>query len=238
MTAAELAMMMRGSANAMGSADVRRSRLGAKDAVWSVILPAMAGDEAQTIQAVLGGDVERYAELVNKYQAGALRLAFSLLANDEDAKDAAQDAFIRAYQSLGRFRGHAKFSTWLYRIVVNACTDHVRRRIRQPVAAGSFDGSDPDPDQPSLFVDVSDPGDGPDAQLANRELGRQLSAAIGALSMKQRTAFLLHHVHGLPLDEVAGIMDCRTGTVKSHIFRATERVKTQLRPWLDKEASS
>ena len=216
---------------------VRRRGLAAKNGGWSVILPAMAAEDAHIIQAVLAGDVDRYAELVDKYQASTLRLAFSLLGHHEDARDAAQDAFLRAYQALGRFRGRAKFATWLYRIVVNACTDVARRRMRQPVAVGSVDGNDLEPETPNLFADLPDPHEGPDAQASGRELCRQLTAAIEELSMKQRAVFLLHHVQGLPLNDVAAILGCRTGTVKSHLFRATERLQAQLQPWLAKEAS-
>lgn len=189
---------------------------------------AMAGSDVEIIQAVLDGDVDRYAELVDKYQDAALKLAFSLLGNDEDAKDASQEAFISAYRSLGRFRGGAKFSTWLYRIVVNECKDVYKRRARQPSVVATVGEPDAAMDGACLFVDVEDPAASPRDQLENRELGRQLSAAIGVLPMKQRTAFLLHHVHGLPLEEVASVMRCRLGTVKSHVFRATEHLKEAL----------
>jgi len=203
---------------------------------WSVILPpAMADRDTDTIHAVLAGDVDRYAELVDRYQAPALRLAFSLLGNYEDAKDASQEAFVNAYRALGRFRGRAKFSTWLYRIVVNKCKDLYKRRARRPELAGSMSLPGGDGEPVDFFEAVPDPGAGPGEQLANQELSRQLSRAIGELPMKQRTAFALHHVHGLPLDEVAAVMRCRTGTVKSHIFRATTRLRTVLSPRLAKE---
>ena len=195
----------------------------------------MARRDVDTIQAVLSGDVYCYAELVDKYQGPALRLAFSLLGNDEDAKDVSQEAFVNAYRSLRRFRGGAKFSTWLFRIVVNECKDVYRRRARQPMAVASVGEADPDADPPSLFVDVDDPTASPSDQLANRELGQQLSVAIGKLPMKQRTAFLLHHVHGLPLEEVATVLRCRVGTVKSHLFRATAHLRAMLSPWVGKE---
>ena len=188
----------------------------------------MAGSDAQTIQAVLDGDVDRFAELVEKYQEQALRLAFSMLGNYEDAKDASQEAFVSAYRSLGRFRGGAKFSTWLYRVVVNQCKDVYKRRARAPMVVAAVGEPDPEMDGADLFVDVEDPAADPSDQLANRELAQQLSTAIGSLPMKQRTAFLLHHMHGLPLDEVAAVMRCQLGTVKSHIFRATHHLKEAL----------
>ena len=209
-----------------------------KETAWHVILPQIIdGSDAQTIHAVLTGDVDRYAELVDKYQAQAIRLACSLLGNDEDAHDVSQDAFVSAYQSLGRFQGRASFSTWLYRIVVNKCKDVWKQRARRPVAVARVGEQDPDDEsEGGLFVvDVDDPGATPSDQVANRELSRQLSRAIGTLPMKQRTAFLLHHVHGLSLEEAAAVMRCRVGTVKSHIFRATDALRTQLQPWLAQE---
>lgn len=194
--------------------------------------------EAQIIHAVLHGDVDRYAELVDQYQQTARRLAFSMLGNAEDAKDASQEAFVSAYRSLHRFRGGARFSTWLYRIVVNECQDVYRRRARQPVAAAQVGEPDPQTNGVCLFVDVADPAGRPSDQAANRELAHRLSVAIGALPMRQRTAFVLHHLHGLPLEEVAQVMHCRLGTVKSHMFRATEQLRRHLSPWVTQEGAS
>ena len=197
----------------------------------------MAGSDADAIQAVLKGDVDRYAELVDRYQGRAIRLAFSFLGNAEEARDISQEAFVRAYRALGRFRGGAAFSTWLFRIVINACKDRVRARVRQPMVVASVGASGPDTqDADGLFVvDVDDPAAGPSEQAANRELAQRISRAIEALPMKQRTAFLLHHVHGLALTEVGQVMSCRTGTVKSHVFRATARLQAELGPWIREE---
>ena len=194
--------------------------------------------DVRTIHAVVAGDIDRYAELVDRYQARVIRLAFSYLGNYEDARDVAQDAFVSAYRSLPNFRGAAKFSTWLFRIVVNRCKDAYRYRVRHPVAAtavGTVPGDRELGD--GLFVDAPDPGPGPSEQSANRELGRRLTAAIERLPMNQRTAFLLHHVHGLPLEDAAAVMGCRVGTVKSHVFRATAALRQRLTPWLTQERS-
>ena len=196
----------------------------------------MADSDADTIRAVLAGDIDRYAELVDRYQDRALRLAFSFVGNFEDARDVAQDAFVSAYRSLGRFRGAARFSTWLSRIVINRCKDVHRARARHPVVAAGLGsaGDDPAADD-GLFMDAPDPCPGPGDQAVNRELSQQLTVAIRSLPMNQRTAFLLHHVHGVSVEEAAGIMGCRAGTVKSHLFRATSSLRERLTPWLTQE---
>ena len=194
----------------------------------------MAGGEAEIIAAVRRGEVDRFAELVDRYQDRAIRLAYTFLGNYEDARDVSQDAFISAYGALATFRGGARFSTRLYRIVLNKCRDQHRRRARRPAIAARIGDAEWNEDG-NFFVDVDDPAAGPGEQLANRELGHRLTEAIGELPMKQRTAFLLHHVHGLALEETAEVMRCRTGTVKTHIYRATASLRGQLAPWLTEE---
>ena len=198
----------------------------------------MADSDAETIRGVLAGDIDRYAELVDRYQDRAIRLAFSFVGNYEDARDVAQDAFIGAYRSLGRFRGASRFSTWLYRIVINRCKDVHRFRARHPgIPAGVGGAGDDAESGESLFVDAPDPHPGPSDHAVNRELSRRLTSAIGGLPMNQRTAFLLHHVHGVSIEEAAAVMGCRPGTVKSHLFRATSSLRVRLTPWLTQELS-
>ena len=188
-------------------------------------------DDDQIVRAVCAGDTEAFAELVDKYQAMAIKVAFSLLGNEQDAHDAAQEAFISAYQSLPRFRGGAKFSTWLYRIVANKCKDVYRKRAR---TAGSWlristTGSSEREDH---LMEIHDPRSGPALKLYNREMAEALNKAISQLPLKQRMAFVLHHLHGMALNEVADVMQCRVGTVKSHVFRATAALKSSMQPWL------
>lgn len=190
--------------------------------------------DEEAIHAVLAGDIDRYAELVDRYQALALRLAYQMLGNAEDAKDASQEAFVSAYRSLRRFRRGSTFSTWLFRIVVNTCKDVYRRRARRPRTVASV-GDEVQDNGASWFVDTEDLVGDPSRQLEQRELGCRLTGAIGALPMKQRTAFVLHHLHGLKLEEVAAVMRCRVGTVKTHIFRANGQLRQQLGPWLAQE---
>lgn len=193
---------------------------------------AMASD-ADVIEAVLDGDVDRYAELVNRYQAAAWRVAYSFLGNAEDAKDVSQTGFVKAYQHLRDFRGRAGFSTWLYRIIVNECKDFFRHKARRPAAVSLAAEED---DDDAVVFELADPGATPHEALADRELAVQLTQAIRTLPRRQQTAFILHHLHGLALEEVAQTMRCRVGTVKAHLFRACEQLRARLSPSLQSYA--
>jgi RNA polymerase sigma-70 factor (ECF subfamily) len=191
----------------------------------------MAGaDDEEAIRAVLDGDIERYAELVDRYQAPVLHLALGFLHHYDDAQDVAQDAFLHAYRALGRFRGRAKFSTWLYRIVVNECKQVVRRRAHRPIIVARVGSADASADGESV-VDAEDPRADVGEAARGREFARRVDAELRELSMRQRTAFILHHRQGLALEEVAAVMGCRVGTAKAHVFRATATLRRRLQDW-------
>ena len=179
------------------------------------------------IEAVLRGEVDRYAELVTRYQLAAWKLAYSFVGNVEDAKELSQNGFVKAYQHLRTFRRRAKFSTWLYRILINECKDFFKRASRRPKLVSLAE--DPDADDPVIF-DVADPSGDPRDVLANKELATQLQAAIQTLVGKPRSAFVLHHLNGLSLEETSEVMGCRVGTVKAHLFRACEQLRVRLAP--------
>lgn len=191
--------------------------------------------DAEVIEAVLQGDVERYGELVERYQLAAWKLALSFVGNPEDAQELAQNGFVKAYRHLRRFRGAAKFSTWLYRIIANECKDFFRARARQPeLVTLSVDNADED----SIPFELADHGDDPRDALHARELAAGISRALERLPMSQRTAFVLHHVNGLPLQEVSEVMGCRVGTVKAHLFRATGTLRNLIQPFLKTEVQA
>ena len=199
----------------------------------------MDGDDApdlQIVEAVLQGDIERYGELVQRYQLAAWKLAFSFVGNLEDARELAQNAFVNAFRSLNRFRRQSKFSTWLYRILANECKDFLRKKSREPVLVRLEDNSGENEENPPEIFEVADSSEDPRQAAFHRELGAKLARAIGRLPMKQRWAFLLHEVQGLPIEEAAQVMGCRAGTVKSHLFRAAESLRLSLEPLLAEEA--
>lgn len=185
--------------------------------------------DTEIIESVLEGEVDRYAELVTRYQSAAWQVAFGLVGNWEDAKDCSQNGFVKAYQHLQAFRREAKFSTWLYRIVVNECKDFLKRRQRTPQAISLL--PDPEADGFVLF-DVVDPAKDSGQLAVDHELARQVSVAVRALPVQQRTAFVLHHLQGLSIEEASGVMRCRIGTVKAHLFRACEHLRSRLTPYV------
>ena len=191
----------------------------------------MASD-AEIIEAVLQGDVERYGELVERYQLAAWKLALGFVGNAEDARELAQNGFVQAYRRLRQFRGEAKFSTWLYRIIANECKDFFRARARRPETVSlSVDN----PEEDSIPFELADPGGDPRDALASRELAARIARALERLPMGQRTAFVLHRLNGLPLREVSEVMGCRVGTVKAHLFRATETLRVLVESFLKTE---
>ena len=177
------------------------------------------------IQRVLGGEVEAYAMLVRRHERAAVQVAYSFVGNFEDARELSQNGFVKAYRALGRFHQRAKFSTWLYRIIANECKDFFRAKARRPKLVHWSSGSE---DDEGVVFEVEDPRADPRQALAQRELARQLQSAIETLAGKQREAFVLRHLNGLPLGEVAEMMGCRPGTVKAHLFRACERLRARL----------
>lgn len=187
--------------------------------------------DEELIRAVLAGETGRYAELVSRYQAAAWQLAYGFVGNWEDARDISQNAFVKAYRHLDRFRGRARFFTWFYRIILNECKDFCKGRDRRRVVQDPPERHEQD----AVIFEVADPGQGPREAAASAELGTRLTEAIRELPQREREAFLLHHVQGLKLEEVAQVMGRRTGTVKAHIFKATRALQRLLEPYWQEE---
>lgn len=182
--------------------------------------------DATLVRRVQAGEADAYTVLVERYQERAVRLAFGLVHHWEDARDCSQEAFVKAYRRLGGFRAEATFSTWFYRIVVNACRDFQRRRRLR--AWLSLDAP-VDAEEAAALFDPPSRDAPPDAQVADQELGQALTRAIGRLPDRQRTAFVLRHLEGLSVEEVAGVLQCAPGTAKAHLFHAAAKLQRALR---------
>lgn len=167
---------------------------------------------------VAAQDEAAFDVLIARYQGRAYRLAWSLLRNAEDARDASQEAFLRIYRTASSFRGDAHFSTWFYRILVNTCLDH-RRRGRWLQRFLVRDDGAVDPERNVLErqpAPLPDPGD----TLGQEQVMARLWAAVDQLSPRQRAAILLHVQEELPTSQIAAVLGCSEATVRVHLHRA------------------
>ncbi len=164
------------------------------------------------------GDSAAFEDIVRAHEATVYRLALRQLGNREDAEDAAQEAFLKAYTGLNSFRGDSKLSVWLYRITSNVCTDMLRRR-RETVSL-SQENDEGEPLELELPAERFDP-----VTLTERkDLREQIGAALNALPSEAREILLLRELGGESYDEIAAALDLDLGTVKSRIFRARKKL--------------
>ena len=177
-------------------------------------------DEADVVARATAGDRGAFAQLMEHYQSACYGLAWRLLGNADQAADATQDAFVHAYDAIGRFRGGV-FRSWLLRITANASYDMLRRSQRRPTTALP----EPEEGQPEL-PDADAPN--PVAEAVRSELYRHLDAALQHLPDDQRTAVVLCDVYGMDYNQVAAATDSALGTVKSRIHRGRLRLRELL----------
>ncbi len=177
-------------------------------------------EELRTVERVLGGDVNAFETLVLSYEKNVYNLALRMVKNPEDASDMAQEAFIRAYNSLASFRGESKFSVWLYRIVSNVCLDFLRSRSRHPTVSLSVENDEGEETE----LDIPDESQSPEALLERRLTRDSVRRGLDALSEEYRQILLLREIQGLSYDEIAETLSMELGTVKSRIFRARKKL--------------
>jgi RNA polymerase sigma-70 factor (ECF subfamily) len=189
-------------------------------------------DERALIERAQGGDRESFEELVHRYDRDVLRIALNILHKPEDARDVYQEAFLKIYKNLHRFRFECSFYTWAYRIVTNVCLDHLRRRSSRPEdqapELASNQNGDPMPGdffdrQPAQGV-MSDP----EGRMRGLEIGRRISSALGLLTPRERMVFEMKHYQGLKLRDIGDALGTSEETVKNSLFRATRKLRAQL----------
>lgn len=175
---------------------------------------------------VAARDDRAFESLVERYQARAYRLAYSVLGSEADARDVSQDAFIKLFESAGKFSGRSQFSTWFYRIVVNLCIDH-KRHYRWWSKIVPLRGSLPEGDEAGVEPVSSEPG--PEAEVMRHETATELAAAFVHLSPNQRVAVLLQVQDGLSSREIAEVLRCSESTARVHIHRGLAALKKLLK---------
>ena len=197
------------------AAALREARRGPHRVDWAPM------DDTVLITRAAEGDRTAFHTLVERHRPMVYRVAYQYAGNHHDADDIAQDVFLKVYQSLTRFRQDAQFTSWLYRIAMNACIDHQRRQSPHVKRRETAD--------PELAMETApEPAPGPEQAAAGAELGVALEAAIGALPPRQRLIFVMRHHEGLKLHEIAAALGLQDGTVKRQLHSAVHRLRKVL----------
>jgi RNA polymerase sigma-70 factor, ECF subfamily len=177
--------------------------------------------DADLISRAAGGDPSAFQALVERHRSMVYRVAYQFAGNHHDAEDIAQDVFIKVYRSLDRFRQDAQLTSWMYRIVMNACIDH--RRRQRPASAAPFGD---EAEQRMLNTPEDTPG--PEERAYAGELGQVLESEIGRLPNGQRVVFVMRHHQGMKLCEIADALGLAEGTVKRQLHAAVHRLRQAL----------
>jgi RNA polymerase sigma-70 factor (ECF subfamily) len=191
-----------------------------------------APDDRALIERAQAGDREAFEALVHRYDRDVLRIALNILHRPEDARDVYQEAFLKIYKNLPRFRFECSFYTWIYRVVTNVCLDQLRRRNSRPEdqapelglhANGDTSGGD-------FFDRQQEKGaaSDPERRLMGMEIGRRISTALRQLTPRERMVFEMKHYQGLKLRAIGDVLGTTEETVKNSLFRATRKLRAQL----------
>jgi len=189
--------------------------------------------DQQLVERAQRGDKRAFDLLVTKYQRKLGRLLSRFIRDPAEVEDVAQEAFIKAYRALPNFRGESAFYTWLYRIAVNTAKKALGELKRDLLVTESARANPDDDDETSRAENELTDGETPESLLASKEVAEAVNLAIAALSEDLRQAITLREVEGLSYEEIADLMGCPIGTVRSRIFRAREAIALRLRPLLD-----
>jgi RNA polymerase sigma-70 factor (ECF subfamily) len=181
----------------------------------------MATDE-ELVARSMGGDLDSFNQLVIRWERPIYALAYRVIGREDEARDVAQETFLRAFRALKGFKGQAKFSSWLYRITLNLCRDWIRRERRTPVSQAP-EGMD--------IVELAGEAENEESiedLVSRKEVGRAVARAMALLPEEQRTAIILKEYHGLTFQEIAEMLDCPLSTVKTRLYQGLSVLRRQL----------
>lgn len=189
--------------------------------------------DQQLVERVQSGDQRAFTLLVEKYQRKLGRLLGRMIRDQAEVEDVVQESFIKAYRALPNFRGDSAFYTWLYRIGINTAKNHLVSIGRRPKLSNEIEIEDAE-----NFEDANElrTQDTPETELMGKQIAQTVNSAMEALPEELKTAITLREIEGLSYEEIASLMNCPIGTVRSRIFRARDAVAEKLRPLLDTKA--
>jgi RNA polymerase sigma-70 factor, ECF subfamily len=200
--------------------------------------PPSSGDtDLMLVERTVAGDQKAFGLLVMKYQRRIERLIGRMVRDTDLIEDIAQETFIRAYRALSQFRGEAQFYTWLYRIAVNTAKKALVDLRRDPVVSESaLRGGNDDEEETSGVENELTSAETPETVLAAKEIAATVNSAMEALPEELRQAVTLREIEGLSYEEIAEVMNCPIGTVRSRIFRAREAISVKVKPLLENQS--
>ncbi|MEO7390877.1 MAG: RNA polymerase sigma factor RpoE [Ramlibacter sp.] len=198
--------------------------------------PSPADTDLMLVERTVAGDQKAFELLVLKYQRRIERLIGRMVRDTDLVEDIAQETFIRAYRALAQFRGEAQFYTWLYRIAVNTAKKALGDLKRDPlVSENALRGGDEE-DETSAVENELTTSETPETVLAAKEIAMAVNSAMEALPEELRQAVTLREIEGLSYEEIADVMNCPIGTVRSRIFRAREAISVKIKPLLENQS--
>jgi RNA polymerase sigma-70 factor (ECF subfamily) len=192
----------------------------------------MTSTDEELVARSIRGDADSFNQLILRWERPIFALAYRTIGREEDARDVCQETFLRAFRALPRFRGQAKFSSWLYRIALNLCRDWIRRERR-----AGFVQPPEDADLMEL-VAADHPTESIEELVARRDQVRAVERAMARLPEEQRTAIVLKEYHGLTFQEIADLMDCPLSTVKTRLYQGLSVLRRELHETAEREAKT
>lgn len=194
---------------------------------------AVAGNreiDQQLVERAQSGDKQAFSMLVEKYQRKLGRLLSRLIRDQAEVEDVVQESFIKAYRALPNFRGDSAFYTWLYRIGINTAKNYLVAMGRRPQVSNDIEIEDAENFEDGDELRTMET---PETELMTKEIAQTVNDTVAGLPEELRTAITLREIEGLSYEEIATLMNCPIGTVRSRIFRARETIAQKLRPLLD-----
>lgn len=194
----------------------------------------MSATEWELIEKSKSGDYIAFEELVHRYENKVYTVAYRFMGNHADACDLAQEAFIKMYQALPRFRGDSSFMTWIYHITANVCRDELRRRQNKQTLSLDDDSDD----NVALKLTVASDAPGPEELIESMELSDQVQQCLNMLTEEYRLILVMREIQGFSYDEIATALEISLGTVKSRLSRARAMFKEKMSPILEHSTSN